>query len=104
MMQGVFLIITISIEFFLLMGYLFYLLFRTYAADEDRVSLMSWVAGLIGILTLGLIVSVILVASRMTTSDLVVAVALLLVDVVGLYLLIDDIRRTSQTTLLIEHT
>ena len=102
-MQGAFLRITIGIEFFLLVGYLFYLLFRTYAKGDDRISMMKWVMGLIGILTLGLIVSVALVATRMTITDLVVAIAILMVDVIGLYLAIDDIRRISNETLLIGH-
>jgi hypothetical protein len=101
-MQGPFLGITLGIEIFLLVGFLFYLVFRTYAEGEDRVSMMRWVIGLIGILTLGLIVSVTLVATRMATSDLVVATALLIVDVIGLYLLIDDTQRITRTTTLVE--
>ncbi len=94
-MQGAFLTITISIEFFLLIGYLFYLIFRTYPAEEDRVSMLSWLTGIIGLITLGLIGSVALVATRMTNTDLVIAIAFLSVDAVGLYLLVDDIRRIS---------
>jgi hypothetical protein len=95
-MQGAFLTITISIEFFLLIGYLFYLLFRTYPADEDKVSMLSWLTGIIGLITIGLIGSIALVATRMTNTDLVIAIAFLSVDSVGLYLLIDDIRRISR--------
>ena len=100
-MQGTFLILTIGIEMFLLVGYLFYLVFRAYAEGDDMISLMRWTIGLIGILTLGLIVSVVLVATRMTQTDLVVASALLIADIIGLYLLIDDIRRISTQTLVI---
>ncbi len=96
-MQGAYLIITVGIQFFILVGYLFYAIFRTYPTGEDRISLMSWIAGLIGILTLGLLVSVTLVVSRMSPADIIVAVALLIADILGLYLLVDDTRRkTSQ--------
>ena len=103
-MQGAYLTSTIGIEFFLLVGYMFYVLFRKYALGEDRVSMLRWLIGIIGILTVGLIVSVVLVASRMTNSDLVIATALLLIDVIGLYLLIDDSRRLSKEILLVEQT
>lgn len=103
-MQGAFLTITIGSQFFLLMGYLFYLLFRTYAASEDRVSLLKWIAGLIGVITLGLVVSIALVASRMVSRDLVVAIAISIVDVVGVYLLIDDTRRISQEPLFVKQS
>jgi hypothetical protein len=103
-MQGAFLILTIGIEFFLLVGYLFYLLFRTYAAREDKVSMLSWLTGIIGLITVGLIGSVAVVATRMTNTDLVIAAVFLAVDAVGLFLLIDDIRRISREILLVEKT
>ncbi|MBY8997064.1 MAG: hypothetical protein KGD60_04985 [Candidatus Thorarchaeota archaeon] len=95
-MQGAFLILSVGIEFFLLAGYLFYLLFRTYAESDDKVSMLSWLTGIIGLITVGLIVSVAAVATRMTNTDLAIAVAILAVDAVGLFLLIDDIRRISR--------
>ncbi len=95
-MQGAYLVITVGIEFFLLVGYLFYLLFRTYAASDDRVSMLSWLTGIIGLITVGLMGTVALVATRMTNTDLVIAMVFLAVNVVGLYLLIDDIRRISR--------
>ncbi len=95
-MQGAYLIITVGIEFFILVGYLFYAIFRTYPEGEDRISLMSWTAGLIGILTLGLLVSVTLVVSRMPLPDIVFSMALLIADILGLYLLVDDTRRTAK--------
>ncbi|MHA1943376.1 MAG: hypothetical protein ACW96M_03170 [Candidatus Thorarchaeota archaeon] len=58
---------------------------------------MSWIAGLIGILTLGLLVSVTLVVSRMTQADIIVAVALLIADILGLYLLVDDTRKKRKS-------
>jgi hypothetical protein len=103
-MQGPFLTLTIGIEVFLLFGYLFYLLFRTYIEVEVRGSVLSWLTGIIALITLGLILSVVLVASRMTTTDLVLASTFLMVDVIGLYLLIDDIRRISSENLLVEET
>ena len=95
-MQGAYLVITVGIEFFLLVGYLFYLLFRTYAASDNRVSMLSWLTGIIGLITVGLMGTVALVATRMTNTDLVIAMVFLAVNVVGLYLLIDDIRRISR--------
>ena len=94
-MQGAYLIITVGIQFFILVGYLFYAIFRTYPIGEDRISLMSWIAGLIGILTLGLLVSVAMVITRMSPADIIVAVALLIADILGLYLLVDDTRRKA---------
>ena len=96
-MQGTFLILTIGIEFFLLVGYLFYVLFRTYTASDDKVSMLSWLTGIIGLITVGLIGTVALVATRMTNTDIVIAMVFLTVDVVGLYLLVDDIRRISRS-------
>ena len=103
-MQGAYLIITAGVEIFLLFGYLFYLLLRTNIEVESRVSVLSWLTGIISLITLGLIMSVVLVASRMTNTDLVLASAILIVDVIGLYLLIDDIRRISRELALIEKT
>ena len=96
-MQGTFLILTIGIEFFLLVGYLFYVLFRTYTASDDKVSMLSWLTGIIGLITVGLIGTVALVATRMTNTDIVIAMVFLTVDVVGLYLIVDDIRRISRS-------
>ncbi|MFX1579957.1 MAG: hypothetical protein ACFFBJ_09950 [Promethearchaeota archaeon] len=98
-MQGAYLTVTIGIEFFLLVGYLFYVLFRTYAEEDGKVSMMKWVMGLIAFLTFWLIVSVVLVALEMSTADLVLASAILIVDLIGLYLLFDDTRRLSQSLL-----
>jgi hypothetical protein len=98
MLQGGFLRITIGLEFFLLVGYLFYLVFRFYTTGDDRVSMLKWLSLIISLVTIGMIVSVILVAPRMEHIDLVIAVAFLVVDVVGIYLLVDDIRRISQLT------
>jgi uncharacterized membrane-anchored protein len=98
-MQGAYLTVTIGIEFFLLVGYLFYVLFRTYAEEDSKVSMMKWVMGLIAFLTFWLIVSVVLVASEMSTTDLVLASAILIVDLIGLYLLFYDTRRLSQSLL-----
>jgi len=96
-MQGTFLILTIGIEFFLLVGYMFYVLFRTYTASDDKVSMLSWLTGIIGLITVGLIGTIALVATRMTNTDIVIAMVFLAVDVVGLYLLVDDIRRISRS-------
>ena len=103
-MQGTYLLLTVGIEFFLFVGYLFYLLFRANIEVEVRVSVLSWLIGIIGLITLGLIVSVVGVASRMTNTDLVLASTFLIVDIIGLYLLIDDIRRISRELALVKET
>lgn len=103
-MQGTYLLLTVGIEFFLFVGYLFYLLFRTNIEVEVRVSVLSWLTGIIGLITLGLIVSVVAVASRMANTDLVLASTFLIVDIIGLYLLIDDTRRISQELALVKKT
>lgn len=103
-MQGTYLLLTVGIEFFLFVGYLFYLLFRANIEVEVRVSVLSWLTGIIGLITLGLIVSVVAVASRMANTDLVLASTFLIVDIIGLYLLIDDTRRISQELALVKKT
>jgi len=94
-MQGPFILLTVGMEFFLLVGYLFYILFRTYAATDDKVSMLSWLTGIIGLITVGLIGTVALVATRMTSTDFIIAMVFLTVDAVGLFLLVNDIRRIS---------
>ena len=103
-MQGAYLRLTIGIQFFLLVGYLFYWVFRKYGEREDRISMMKCILGLVSVLTAGLIISITLVASRMVIADLVVAVAFLIVDVIGLYLLWDDSQRLSRNSLIVEQT
>lgn len=88
--------ITIGLEFFLLVGYLFYLLFRFYSKGEDRPSMLKWIIVIIGLITAGLIVSNSLVATRMSQPDLVVTLGILLIDIIGVYLLIDDTQRISR--------
>lgn len=102
-MQDVYLELTIGMQFFLLMGYLFFLIFRTYGEKEVRVSMLRWLIGLIAFLTIILIVSVALVATAMPVRDLVVASAALIIDVIGLALLLDDTQRLSKS-LTVEQT
>ncbi|MHA1137660.1 MAG: hypothetical protein ACTSSE_14350 [Candidatus Thorarchaeota archaeon] len=89
-MQGPFLSITLGFQLFLIVGYLFYAIFRTYPSEGDSISLMSWITGFIGVLTFGLIGSLVLVISIMPTSDIILAIALAFGDTIGLYLLVDD--------------
>lgn len=95
-MQGGYLIITMGIQFFLLVGFLFYLVFRAYPPADNRVSMLSWVSGIIALLILGLTVSITIVAIRMTITDLVVAAAIVAVDIIGLYLIVDETTRISR--------
>ena len=97
-MQGVYLTITIAIQFFVLVGYLFYFVFRKWTSGEDQIALMSWTAVLVGFLTTWTLVSVLLVAASMPLADIVLAGGILAVDFLGLYLLADDILRKRRTT------
>ncbi|MHA2026848.1 MAG: hypothetical protein ACW98U_13195 [Candidatus Thorarchaeota archaeon] len=65
---------------------------------------MSWTAGLVGVLTLGLLVSVVIVFPRMVVVEAIVASALVFADVIGLYLLVDDTRKKSGQTDYTEQT
>jgi len=89
-MQGPFLSIALGFQAFLFVGYLLFAIFRTYPTREDSISLMSWMTGLIGVLTFGLFGSLVLVISRMPISDIILALALVFADTIGLYLLVDD--------------
>lgn len=92
-MQGPFLTVTIGFQLFLIVGYLFFAIFRTYPAKDDSISLMSWMTGLIGVLTFGLFGSLMFVISTMPISDVILALSLVFADTVGLYLLVDDTRK-----------
>jgi hypothetical protein len=94
-MQGAYLTITIGIQFFILVGYLFYLIFRSYQMGEDRIALMRWTSILIGFLTFWLLVSILFVIPAMSQADLVMTAGLLIADFIGLYLLVDDTRRLA---------
>ena len=89
-MQGAYLSITIGFQFYLLVGYLLYLVVRKWSYFEYRISLMSWTAGFIGLLTFGLILSVILVFPRMPVGDVMPAGIIMFADIVALLLLIVD--------------
>ena len=89
-MQGAYLTITIGFQFYLLVGYLLYFVVRRWSHFEYRISLMSWTAGLIGLLTVLLLVSVILVSPRMPFGDIVAVGIFLFADIIGLLFLIID--------------
>ncbi len=97
-MQGGYLTITLGFQFFLIIGYLFYAIFRTYPTGDDRISLMSWVTGFIGVLTFGLVGVLLLTITRMPASEAIPALALSLADIIGLYLLVDDTLRQRKST------
>ena len=52
-MQIGYLTLTTGFQFFLIFGYILYGIFRKFPAKEDAVSLITWLGGLIGIITLG---------------------------------------------------
>jgi hypothetical protein len=94
-MQGAYLTITIGIQFFILAGYLFYVIFRAYTTGEDRIALMTWTARLVGFLTFWLLVSVLLVLSMIPPAEVFLTIGILVMDFLGLFLLVLDIRRKA---------
>jgi hypothetical protein len=98
-MQGPYLSLALGFQLFLVGGYLLYAIFRTYPTEEDSISLMSWTTGLIGVLTFGLFGSLLLVISSMPTADIILSMALVFGDTIGLYLLVDDtLKKRRQRT------
>jgi hypothetical protein len=57
---------------------------------------MKWTSILIGFLTFWLLVSILLVMSAMSQADIVMTGGLLIADLIGLYLLLDDTRRLAR--------
>ena len=98
-MQSGYLIITISFQFFLLAGYLFYFIFRAWSSGEDQIALMSWTTVLVGFLTLWILVSILLVVSSMSLADIILAGGIITADILGLYLLVDDTLRKRKVTI-----
>ncbi|MCK5239954.1 MAG: hypothetical protein KAR33_10425 [Candidatus Thorarchaeota archaeon] len=96
-MLGAYLTITLGFQLFLIIGYLFYAIFRTYPKGDDRISLMSWVTGFFGVLTFGLVGVLLLTLTRIPVSEAIPALALSFADIIGLYLLVDDTRRQRKS-------
>jgi hypothetical protein len=106
-MQSGYLVITIGFQFFLLCGYLFYFIFRKYSAIDDQVMLLSWVACLLGFLTIGLLLIVAIVLPRMAIAEAILASAFVIIDLIGLYLLAKETwnrKMTIEHGLLVEET
>ncbi|MFW9890193.1 MAG: hypothetical protein ACFFER_18570 [Candidatus Thorarchaeota archaeon] len=95
-MQEAYLTITVGVQFFVLVGYMFYFVFRKWASNEDKIALMSWTAVLVGLLTSWILISVFLVAASMPLADIVLAGGIIAADFLGLYLLADDILGRRQ--------
>ena len=89
-MQSGYLLITIGFQIFLLVGYLFYFIFRKWSAIDDQIMLMSWTASLLGILTIGLLVVVVIILPRIVFVEAVFISALVAVDFIALYLLVKE--------------
>ena len=99
-MQSGYLLITISFQLFLLVGYLFYFMFRKWSEIEDQVMLMTWVARLVAILTLGLLMTVLIILPRLVFVEAIVVGLLVVVDMIGLILLVKEIWNRK---MIIEH-
>ncbi len=79
-MQIGYLSITIGFQFFLFFGYILYGIFRKFPTKEDGLSLMSWLGGLIGILSLGQVGVLILVSGVIPLPDRLPILLLVFVD------------------------
>ncbi|MGY5864339.1 MAG: hypothetical protein RTV41_07025 [Candidatus Thorarchaeota archaeon] len=99
-MQGGYLVITFGFQLFLLVGYLFYFMFRKFSEVDDQVVLLSWVAGMIGVLTIGLLLTIAIILPRLVFTEAIAVSALVTVDLIGLFLLI---RETWNRKMTIEH-
>ena len=99
-MQSSYLLLTISFQFFLVVGYLFYFIFRKWSEIEDQVILMTWVARLVAILTLGFLMIVLIILPRLVLVETIVVVLIVIVDIIGLFLLA---RETWNRKMTIEH-
>jgi hypothetical protein len=94
-MQSGILQISIGIQFFLLVGYLLYMLFRSYSMGESRTSLLSYVAGLLTLITLGLFFSLVATASLVPVYDRPLIVLLVLLDMLGVIGLVFDLSKSN---------
>ncbi|MFW9810810.1 MAG: hypothetical protein ACFFE6_15660, partial [Candidatus Thorarchaeota archaeon] len=94
------LVITFGFQFFLLVGYLFYFLFRKWVVVDDQIVLLSWVAGFLGLLTIGLLLIVAIILPRMVIAEAIFASAIVALDLIGLYLLVKETWNRKMT---IEH-
>ncbi|MFW9767406.1 MAG: hypothetical protein ACFFF9_12120 [Candidatus Thorarchaeota archaeon] len=99
-MQSGYLVITVGFQFFLLVGYLFYFMFRKWSEVEDQVMLMTWVARFVAILTLGLLTIVVIILPRLVLGEAIFIALLMIVDSIGLILLAKETWNRKMT---IEH-
>jgi hypothetical protein len=94
-LQGAFLQLAIGLQFFLLFGYLFYFVFRSYSGSEARTSLMAYVLVLVGLITLGMIGSLVLVVPEIAAGDRIGVLVITIADELILALLAYDFVRTA---------
>jgi hypothetical protein len=94
--QGGFLELTVGIQFFLLFGYLFYFMFRSYSEPDARPSLLAYVLVFIGLITLGLIASLLLVVPAIAPSDRAGVFLIAILDEIVLALVGYDYVRTTR--------
>jgi len=99
-MQSGYLVITLGFQFFLLVGYLFYFIFRKWSEIDDQITLLTWVTGMIGLLTIGLLLTVAIVLSRMEFAEAVLTLAIVAADLIGFFLLAKETWNRKMT---IEH-
>jgi hypothetical protein len=95
-MQIGYLSITIGFQFFLLVGYLLYILFRRYPSPDDSSSLMSYVVGLLSILTFGFVGLLVIVATAIPFTDRLVILLFVVIDLLGMLIIINDLLKRRE--------
>jgi len=90
-MQIEYLSLTIGFQFFLFFGYLLYGIFRKYPAKEDAISLISWLGGLIGFLTIGQAGILIIISSAIPLLDRQMILLLIFIDLFILVIMAYDV-------------
>ena len=95
-MQIGYLTLTTGFQFFLIFGYILYGIFRKFPAKEDAVSLITWLGGLIGIITLGEVGVVVIVSAAVPLLDRLPILLLIFVDLFVLAIMAYDVLNQRQ--------
>ena len=87
-MQIGYLTLTIGFQYFLMFGYILYGIFRKFPAKEDSVFLITWLGGLIGIITLGEVGVDVIVSASISLPDRLPILLLVLIDLFVLVIMV----------------
>ncbi|MGQ4912971.1 MAG: hypothetical protein ACP6KW_12450 [Candidatus Thorarchaeota archaeon] len=88
--------LTIAFQFFLFVGYMFYLLFRSYGEEDSRLSLMSYTAALLALLTSGMVYVVLTTAYVTPASEAIAEFLFVTADLAALVGLACDLGRARK--------